>query len=308
MDVLNDVLDTLKLKGILYFRTNFSEPWAITVPAFNQVARFHLVIQGNCFVKNNDGKTIKIGPGDLALIPGGTSHILSSNAVNAAPPLETILQSVAYDGKGVLAIGNGDPSAATQLICGHFSFRKGAEHPFLQALPSSIIIRNAQRIQLPWLDELLRLMARQVFVGNIGSEATISRLSEMILIELLRASTLERSSKPSFVRALSDGSIGKALQLIHNNPSDPWTVQSLATEVGMSRSRFAARFSEYIGFSPMAYLSDWRMQKALSLLDERRSTVQQIASLTGYRSSAAFTRAFSNKFGYSPTEYRQIST
>ena len=73
----------------------------------------------------------------------------------------------------------------------------------------------------------------------------------------------------------------------------------------MSRSRFAERFSDLMGTGPMAYLADWRLQKALSLLDDSRCSVQQVALRTGYRSPAAFTRAFAGKFGVPPTEYRR---
>jgi AraC-like DNA-binding protein len=73
----------------------------------------------------------------------------------------------------------------------------------------------------------------------------------------------------------------------------------------MSRSRFANRFSSLMGTGPMTYLSDWRLQKALALLDSSQMSVQQIADKSGYQSPSAFTRAFSGKFGASPTDYRR---
>ena len=94
------------------------------------------------------------------------------------------------------------------------------------------------------------------------------------------------------------------MELIHGKPEHPWTVESLASEVAMSRSRFSNRFSSLVGSGPMAYLSDWRLQKAISMLDRSRMSIQEISNKTGYQSPSAFTRAFTGKFGLSPSEHR----
>ena len=109
----------------------------------------------------------------------------------------------------------------------------------------------------------------------------------------------------NIMMALNDQKISQAISLIHTNPNAGWTVNDLAREIGMSRSRFAHRFKELMGSGPMAYLSEWRLQKSLQLLESSNLNVQQVALETGYKSAAAFTRAFSGQFGYSPTEYRQ---
>ena len=305
MDILNDILDTLDLKGALYFRTDFSSPWSVTVPVLEQAARFHLVVQGHCTVSLPTENVVTLGPGDLILIPKGQTHIISDSPVDDAPPLERVLESVGYNGEGVLAVGEGDTNATTQLICGHFTFRKGADHPILTALPDHLLTTASMRARNPWLDTILRLISQQMFSGDIGSDASVRRLSEVMFIELLRMGIEERSDADSFLKGFQDPQVSQALELMHKQPTSPWTVQSLAKEVGMSRSRFADRFGELIGQGPMSYLSDWRLQKALSLLDKQGSSVQQVAEQTGYQSPAAFTRAFSGKFGLAPTKYRQ---
>jgi transcriptional regulator GlxA family with amidase domain len=57
----------------------------------------------------------------------------------------------------------------------------------------------------------------------------------------------------------------------------------------------------------MAYLSNWRLQRALALLEDKRRSVQQVSSEIGYQSQAAFTRAFAGKFGLTPSEYRRAA-
>jgi transcriptional regulator GlxA family with amidase domain len=104
--------------------------------------------------------------------------------------------------------------------------------------------------------------------------------------------------------AVYDPQIGKALSLIHHKLDHNWTVESLASEVGMSRSRFAERFRDLVGAGPMSYLTDWRLQRALALLNANRNSVQEVAHRTGYQSPAAFSRAFTQKFGRSPRAAR----
>jgi len=305
MDIFHDILDTLDLKGTLYFRTCFMSPWAVQVPKFEQVARFHLVVQGQCFVNFPSGEQLKLNAGDMILIPAGAKHIISDGHHRNAAPLETVLSTSGYDGKGVLVIGKGDPDATTQLICGHYNFRKGADHPVLRALPEFLVVSTAMRASHPWLDDMLRLIVRRLFSGDKAADAVVTRLSESIFIELVNAGIENNQLLKDLMRGFNDRHIGSALELIHERPDHPWTVESLAREVGMSRSRFAEKFQHLVGSGPMAYLSEWRIQKALSLLNSSHWSVQQIAKKTGYRSPAAFTRAFSLKMGFPPSQYRQ---
>ena len=305
MDVLDDILDTLNLKGTLYFRTDFCKPWSVTVPQYQQAARFHLVVQGRCTVGLEGGDSLELGPGDLILIPRGARHTLSDQPVNKAPPLETVLRDAGYSGNGVLAVGSGDANASTQMVCGHFSFRSGANHPILRSLPDHMITSAADRAKNPLLDETLRLIVRRIFSDAPGSTAAVTRLSEIVFIELLRSAISENSQISATLQAFSDPKIGRSLQLMHTRPEEHWTVESLASEVAMSRSRFSDRFRELLETSPMSYLAEWRLQKALALLDDTRISVQQVASQIGYQSPAAFSRAFCGKFGVAPKEYRK---
>lgn len=305
MDILDDIFDTLNLKGALYFRTDFSSPWGVTVPEYANAARFHLVIQGRCYVQMSSGPAVELNAGDLILIPRGASHILADNPCQSAPPLETVLTDANYSGDGVFTVGEGDANASTQLVCGHFSFREQADHPILQALPDYQVTSTAIRAQHPLLDGALRMISQRVFLDQVGSAASVTRLSEIVFIELVRSGIGEQTAIMSILQAFRDPKISLSLKLIHTEHSQPWTVESLASRVAMSRSRFANRFSELMGTGPMAYLADWRLQKALALLDNSRMSVQQIADHSGYHSPSAFTRAFSGKFGASPRDYRR---
>lgn len=305
MDVLDDILKTLDLRGVLYFRTDFSGAWATTVPDYENAARFHLVVQGHCHIVFPSGAHVELGQGDMILIPNGRRHVLSDSGLAKAPPLETVLIDAGYDGRGVLRVGAGNMAASTQMVCGHFSFRKGAEHPVLSTLPEYVCVSASDRASEPWLDDTLKLVAQRMFSNAPGTSATVTRLSEIVFVELIKSGILESVGAGAMMKAFKDPQIGQALTRIHEQPGRDWSVNSLAQDIGMSRSRFSDKFSDLVGMTPMKYLADWRMQKALAALEEERTSIQEIAFQSGYQSTAAFSRAFAHKFGFPPSAMRR---
>jgi AraC family transcriptional regulator, activator of mtrCDE len=303
-DVLSDVLDTVALKATIYFRTDFYPAFAIAVPAYGRAARFHLVVQGICHVTLADGRRIRLQPGDLALVPGGAEHVLSSEEALVGTPLSDVMSQAGFTGSGPFVVGDGPAADACKMVCGHFRFADGADHPLLRSIPDLLHITAADRASRPMLDDVLRLIVRRMFEGEPGAAASVSRLSEVLFIEAMRAGIAQAPEIGRLMSAVYDPQIGKSLSLIHGDVAHAWTVESLAGAVGMSRSRFAERFRELVGCGPMAYITDWRLQRALNLLSESNTPIKTVAHRIGYRSAAAFTRAFSERFGCSPKEQR----
>ncbi len=304
MDVLNDIFETIQLQGNFYFRTDFSAPWATTVPPFARAARFHHVVRGRCWCRVEGVEPLMLETGDFILIPNGASHVLADKPTDVAPPLETVLEAAGYRGEALLSIGSGDPRAATQLVCGHLTFRSGADHPLLRAMPPFIHIAEATRSRRPWFDEILKILVTHVFNGHPGSIAVVTRLSEVLFIEAIRSAGDEAPRLKAMIEGFSDDRIGWAIALMHRDPAKHWTVGMLARAVGMSRTRFAILFHDLIGMAPIGYLAEWRLQKAVALLTTTRKTIGEIAPASGYASPAAFTRAFVERFGKPPRQMR----
>jgi AraC-like DNA-binding protein len=132
-----------------------------------------------------------------------------------------------------------------------------------------------------------------------------TRLAEVLLIQVLRAHIASGQGwrNNGWLRAIFDPQIGTALSAVHNSVSAPWTVESLATAASMSRSAFAARFKEILGQTPMVYVTEWRMQKAMQLLQQHDKKLIDLARLVGYESDAAFSKAFKRVVGVNPGEY-----
>jgi len=305
MDVLADIFETIQLKGTFYFRTHFSPPWGTTVARHARAARFHCVVQGHCWIWVEGGVPVELSAGDFVLVPSGASHRLTDEPDRDAPPLETVLECAGYRGEALLALGQGDPAAATQLVCGHFTFGDGTDHAILRALPPLIRIRAAQRANRAWFNEALSLLVKQVFSNEPGALVAVTRLSEILFIEAIRFAGDDAPELRRLLDGFTDARIGRAIALVHKQPAHPWTVKELAREVGMSRTRFADRFHDLIGLAPMTYLTEWRLQRAAVALRTSHRSVAEIAYASGYVSQAAFTRTFKERFGRSPNAFRK---
>ena len=179
------------------------------------------------------------------------------------------------------------------------------DHPaarnLVEILPASIYLQAADTPPMNWIRSTLSLMAAEAKELRPGGEAVITRLGDIIVIQAIRAwIESDAAAQTGWLGALKDRQICRAISLIHRDPKHNWTVASLADEVAMSRSAFAARFTELVGEPAMQYVARWRMQLAVSMLEDERVTVGELSDRLGYRSEAAFSRAFKRIIGISP--------
>src|SRR5581483_2575779 len=141
--------------------------------------------------------------------------------------------------------------------------------------------------------------------NHAGADAVLAKLCEALFVETLRRYIAELPARQTgWLAGARDPELGKALALMHSRAADPWTIATLAREVGLSRSVLAQRFREYLGEPPVAYLTRWRLLMGGRMLVSTNYSVAQIASEVGYESEPAFNRAFKRQFGYPPARYR----
>jgi AraC-like DNA-binding protein len=149
--------------------------------------------------------------------------------------------------------------------------------------------------------DVFRLMAAEARAFRPGGEAVITRLADVLVIQAIRAwIETAPAARTGWLGALQDPQVGRALALIHREPARAWTVASLAQELAMSRSGFAARFSQMVDEPAMQYLTRWRMQLAQHALQTEATTAAELAGRLGYQSEAAFARAFKRVTGMPP--------
>lgn len=305
MDLLSDILHTLKLRGNLYFRTDLTVPWGIYVPKDRNIARFHVVISGSCWLAIGDnGEPFQLSEGDLAIVPHGNSHRLMDSPNSPCRGLMEVLNEQQYTGEGVLCYGGG--GSTTTLVCGYFSFENGVVHPFIESLPEKIHIKGTDNLNFLWLETALKFVGREAEGNHLGSRAIIERLSEILFIQVIRAYSQTASESVGYLAALGDSSISRVLEQMHRAPGEKWTLEKLARTAGLSRSAFAERFRTLLDIPPMEYLTKWRMLSARAELRNTKKSVIEIAQDAGYQSEASFSTAFKRQFGVSPSIFRHL--
>jgi AraC-like DNA-binding protein len=233
------------------------------------------------------------------LLAKGTSIVLRDSP--RTRPRWSFLEIGAKANGNVALCGGG--GAPTTIVCGSLSFDRASLRPITQLLPNFILMKADQARTLA-LHTTVQALASEMEEQAPGSEVVASRLAEVLFIQVLRAhiaSGPERNK--GWLRAIFDPQIGAALSAIHDRVNTPWTVESLAEAAGMSRSAFAARFKELLGQTPLEYVTEWRMQKAIQLLERRDKKLPEVARLVGYESDAAFSKAFKRVVRANPSEY-----
>ena len=302
MDPLSDVFRTLRVSSSLYFRTHLTAPWGLEVPARPRVARFHIVIDGRCTLEIEGEQPVELMRGDLAVVPRGATHTLRADDQSPVVPLAQALDEAAYNGRNDLRYGGNGP--ATILVCGHFGFDDDVTHPVIDALPAAMAIRGSREHDFLWLDAATRTLGGETGNRPPGWQVVVARISEVLFIQILR-SQMANSTDSSAIAAFGDKRLSRALQAIHETPEQSWDLETLAHRAGMSRTAFAVRFREHLGVPPMAYITQWRLQKARLALVESDEIIASVAAQHGYASEAAFSRAFQRLYGKPPATYRR---
>jgi AraC-like DNA-binding protein len=299
-DPLGEALHLLRMDGAFYCRSELRAPWGHTLPPLPGYLWFHVVTEGGLRLETADDVRT-LAPGQLALVPHGTGHVLRSGPGVDAPDIRELEYEQVTERYEIRRQGRDGPQ--TTLLCGAVRFGHPAAASLISALPQIAVLgHGAERLQ-----GTLALLAAEAREPRLGGEAVITRLADILVIQAIRAwLESEPGARPGWLGALHDRYIAHAIGLIHAEPARDWTVATLAHELAMSRSAFAARFTALVGEPVMAYVTRWRMQVAMTALREERTTIAELASRLGYRSEAAFARAFKRETGMAPGAVRRM--
>lgn len=306
MDVLTDVLRTVRARAACSGRLEAAAPWGLEVTP-GEYARFHVVLEGKAWLRPPaPEEPIELSGGDLIALPHGDGHTLSDSPSGPARELDELLAGEPRGLDRTFWIGGSGPR--TVLVSGRIEFEGRRGNPLLSVLPKVMVLRGELARSVHWLEPTLRILASEMASGRPGAQTVVSRLADVIFIQIVRGHLAARGGEGTgWLAALGDSQIGAALALVHQNPERDWTVQELAHQVAMSRSAFAARFTRLVGEPPLSYVTRWRMQKAAGMLREGNSTIAQIAESVGYDSEAAFSKAFKRALGSAPGAYRRAA-
>lgn len=307
VDPLGEALHFLRMSGIFYCRSEFTTPWGLVLPPMPDSLMFHFVTSGRCWLEVEGAEARQLRLGDLALVPHGEGHWLTSGPGTVAAKLFALPRELVSERYEILRHGGG--GTPTHMICGAVRFDHPVAHHLVKLLPKMICIDASSSPHMEWINSMLRFMAAEARELRAGGEAVITRLADILVVQTIRAwMEQDPTAQTGWLGALRHKQIGRAISLIHRDPQRAWTLESIASEVAMSRSAFAARFTELVGEPAMHYVARWRMFLALSWLKEEDVSVAEIASRLGYNSEAAFSRAFKRFIGISPGATRRDRT
>ena len=134
----------------------------------------------------------------------------------------------------------------------------------------------------------------------------IDHLTELLFVEMLRVHMRKKEHSNGYLAALADPHIGAALNLIHTETDQKWTVEALSRASTMGRTAFTQKFVDMVGHTPKSYLTNTRLIKAKAKLQNTNDSMISIAESAGYASEAAFGKAIKKQFNTTPGELRKI--
>ncbi|MDR3696641.1 AraC family transcriptional regulator [Mucilaginibacter sp.] len=299
MDALSTILDATRLKSVVYSKFPLAAPWGLDIVQ-DENSQFWRLVSGCCIVGSPDGRIIELAEGDLVFVPHGSAHWIADNSTSLRMPSPEFVKARRA---GIPVFNSG--GVITVLIAGHFEFDYQPLHPFLKDLPPIIHIRQYVTENQLLLKQVTQLMLEELNNERPGSSIMLKSLSEIMFINIIRAYLEQVVPDSGFLSALNDPRISKALKLMQDTPKNDWTLESLASEIGMSRSVFFNQFKKLVRETPLSYLTNWRIRQAQKLLIMDNRNISQIALNVGYQSEAAFNRIFKSKTGLTPAAYRK---
>lgn len=299
MDALSQVLETIKLKGVVYDKRVLSAPWGLDIPQ-NESSQFWRLLKGTCFLQVPGEPLLEMKEGDLVFVPHGAAHWIADRP--GSRRISSLEYRKARDSGNPLFTGDGDTSI---LIGGHFEFDIRPAHPFLTDLPPIIHIDRFDSEVRSWLQQTVHLMAEEAGREKPGSTVILGRLAEIAFVYLIRAYLEKADDAKGFLLALKDERISKVLKLMQAFPEREWTLELLSSSAGMSRSLFCTEFKKMVGETPLSYLTNWRIIRAKEILSTSRDNICDVAIEVGYQSEAAFNRIYKKKTGQTPAGFRR---
>ncbi len=325
-DPLSDVLSSVRLRGAVFYYVSCGDEWvaetpaapelvAALMPGAEHVLAYHLIAKGAGWAATDGVAPVRLASGDIVMFPRGDAHLLSSAPGMHAQPDNSDWRfvtrndpkpiAVAYH-RGVMRPGALEPSeeASTVVVCGFIGCDLRPFNPLIEALPRLLHL-SAGGVGA-WVAPMLHQAVNESRQRRPGNAAVLERVSEMVFVDAARRYLESLPADASgWLAALRDRHVGRAIGLMHERPAEPWSIDELGRQVGLSRSALHERFAELVGQPPMQYLANWRMQRAAGLLREGHATVATIAQEVGYDSEASFARAFKRLVGQPPAAWRR---
>lgn len=311
MDLLSDILLSLKLRSLLISSWSLGGHWGFDTATFPGGYCMNVVAGQAWF--GVAGKPLQpLQPGDSVLVPRGGAYVFTSSPTAQPLTLAEIWREEGFPGFDFYKLGEsrqvswGGTDNPTHLLGLAFAFQPGIQCDLLNALPNAVVLPRQSTAVFPSIQPAIDYLTNHAEQNKPGYKAIAMQLAELVITSQLRTHILSGDSHSiGWLKGLQDPKISKALTAIHTTPQHPWTVTALAQVAGHSRSGFALRFQQLIGQSPIDYLNSWRVQLAAERLATTSDAIGDVLGRVGFNSDRAFRRLFKEKLGCSPQTFRR---
>lgn len=316
MDPLSELVGWLAPRGRMDLRCLFGQDWAAPhAPLGPWRAPFHILLRGRCELWLPERRTVvPLEAGSLVILPRGAAHVLRSAGREADPPVR--------EGQGAgraIRLRRGElvdlktnlrqPARAdTDILCGEFEFPGRRRSVLREALPEPLVVPFAGRPESAWLEALVRLMAHEIEQQRPGAQAIVAQLSGTLFTLAVRAHLESRPALGGVLGLMGSPRLAVGLEAMLAHPEQAWTVAALAERCHLSRATFAREFARHTGTAPLALLTALRMELASRLLAQGGQDTASVGEAVGYRSEAAFNRAFTRHAGVTPGRFRRAAS
>lgn len=308
MDPLTSLLEGPRARGAFVLRAVLDPPWSLRIEDRAPLTVVAMV-RGAAWAAPDGEAPARLAPGDVAIARGPEPYTVADD-VRTPPqvvihPGERCTTPDGVDLHDTMDLGvrtwGTSLSGDTVMLVGTYHMQGEVSERLLRALPTLVVLHEE-----PATAPLVDLLGQEIERDEPGQDAVLDRQLDLLLITALRVwFSRPEAGTPGWYRALSDPVVGPALRLLQNNPAHPWSVESLAAKVGVSRASLARRFTDLVGEPPMAYLTSWRLALAADLLREPEATLGAVARRVGYSTPFALSAAFKRVRGVSPQVFRR---
>jgi AraC family transcriptional regulator, alkane utilization regulator len=312
-DVLSEMLRAVRLTGSVFFGGSFTAPFGVISPKhwdestalarLRHISIFHLITAGCCTIELKNGERCDIAPGDILLLPFADEHRFWNGTPTEFAFAPDIVRPGPIEGVDTLNYGGGGEE--TRIVCGYLESSEFLFAPVFRALPPMLVEHASNEKLGALMASTAREIAALVEAATPGSQMILSRMMELLFVEVLRRHVNRLpAGSTGWLAALNDAVVGRALARVHADPARRWTTDDLAREAGSSRTVLAERFKALLGRPPIDYVTSWRIQLAADRLRNGNDSIAGIAADVGYESEAAFNRAFKRETGLTPGRWR----
>jgi AraC-like DNA-binding protein len=309
VDVMGEILEAVHLRTAIFGKLELGAPWRLRIPE-REYLSFYVVARGSAWLdlrgvrprEARGASEIPLSTGDAVILPHGSAHELRDVDRSDVPGLGFDYDACPRQPHAARVGGDGP---VTSIIIGHFTLGRAPRNALLASLPAAIHLPAGTMSASPQLAGLVPLILSESASPGAGGSIVLARLADLLFVHALRHWISTAGQSACGLRAVADPAIGAALRLMHARPGEPWTVEQLASSVAMSRSAFAARFTELVGEPPLQYLARWRMTIAAQRLREDDAVIANVAQAVGYANPVAFSKAFARMQGVGPGTFRR---